>query len=124
MSEKIEKTYLQRNEISIDEIVDKEITPIEEKETVWSKSVYTYGDVYEMYTTDKVDMQRAIKLAKKYPNDVKIVKDDKYGMTFTFSMTGGTLAWRPKQNRPMTEEQRQLYADRLRENLKNKTSQN
>jgi hypothetical protein len=93
----------------------------EEKETVWNKSVYHDGNVYTMYTTDKSDMLRALKLAEKHPDDVKIIHDDQYGMMFTFSMSGGSLFWKPKQKRKMTNEQRQAASERLRAARENKT---
>ena len=93
----------------------------EEKETVWNKSVYHNGNVYTMYTTDKTDMLRAVKLAEKYPDDVKITQDDQYGMMFTFSMSGGSLFWKPKKKRIMTEEQRQAASERLRAARERKT---
>ena len=95
--------------------------PNEDKETTWSKSVYHDGNVYTMYTTDKNDMLRALKLAEKYPDDVKVVQDDQYGMMFTFSMSGGSLFWKPKQKRAMTEEQKQAASERLRAARESKT---
>ena len=95
------------------QMTEKAITAAEDKESIWSKSTYNIGNCYELYTTDKDDMRRAVKLADKYPDDVQIVKDDKYGMTFRFSMDSGSLFWRPKQKRVMTEEQKNVLRDRL-----------
>ena len=103
-------------------MIEKEITMTEDKETVWNKSLYHLGNVYEMYTTDKLDMQKALKLAKKYPDDVKVVHDDKYGMTFQFSMTGGSLFWRPKVKRQLSEEQRLAAVERLRASKNKETT--
>ena len=101
-------------------MIEKVVTAAEDRETTWNKCVYHIGEVYEMYTTDKNDMQKALKLAKKYPNDVKIVKDDKYGMTFQFSMSGGSLFWRPKIRRTMTEEQKAQAREQLKTMRENK----
>lgn len=103
-------------------MIEKEVTAAEDRETVWNKSIHHLGEVYEMYTTDKNDMQKALKLAKKYPDAVKVIKDDKYGMTFQFSMTDGSLFWRPKIRRTMTEEQKARAREQLKQSRESKQS--
>lgn len=90
-------------------MVEKIGTALEDKETVFNKSQYHIGDHWEIYTTDIVDMRRYEKLALKYPDEVKILKDDKYSMTFSVP-----LKWvRVSAPRKMTEEQIAAATERL-----------
>ncbi len=103
------------------ELTEKISVSMDEKETVWNKHYVDGKPVYEMYTSDRTDMLKALKLANKYPEDVKILTDDKYGTSFSFSSKGGSLFWKPKSRYKMTEEQRQAVAERLRSYRENRT---
>ena len=54
----------------------------EDSETIWNYCKFHFGDWVEMYTTDKVMMRRYEAFAQKYPEHCKLVKEDRYSMTF------------------------------------------
>lgn len=89
---------------------EKVSVPADEKETVWNKSQHHIGKIIEVYTTDPSDMRKYIKLANKYPDSVHVLKDDKYGMTFSIP-----VKWlKVIPSRKLSEEQRRLSAERLK----------
>ncbi len=93
-----------------------------ETETVWNYSKYHIGDWVEMYSTDKVIMRRYEKFAEKYPDYCKLIKEDKYSMTFTIDpkCMGGLKPKAPRKGPVLTEEQKQANKERLENKRKNK----
>ena len=90
-------------------MIEKVGTALEDKETVMNKSAYHIGDCWEIYTTDIVDMRRLEKLHNKYPDECKILIDDKYSMTFSVP-----LRWvKVSPPRKMSDEQKQMMVERL-----------
>ncbi len=84
-----------------------------EIETVWNYSRYHIGEWIEMYTTDKMMMRRYEKFAQKYPDHCKIVKEDKYSMTFTIDPKCMGTPRIPRKGPTLTEEQKQANRERL-----------
>ena len=99
-------------------LTPKRSIPAEDRETVWTIS--SCRPVYEMYTTDKSDMLRAVKLVQENPHSARIIKDDEYSMTFEFSAEDGFLFWKPRQKRKMSAEQKVAASERLRAGRKTK----
>ena len=86
----------------------------EDTETTWNYCKYHIGDWVEMYTTDKAMMHRYEEFTKKYPDHCKLIKEDKYSMTF--SIDPKCMGFKPKAPRKgpvLTEEQKQANRDRL-----------
>ena len=91
-------------------MIEKAGTALEDKETVYNKSQYHIGNHIEIYTTDLVDMRKYEKLANRYPDDVKVLHDDKHSMTFSIP-----VKWlKVSAPRQMSEEQRLAAAERLK----------
>ena len=83
----------------------------EETETVWSLTC----DGMELYTTDKVMMQRYEKFSKAHPEQCQLIKEDEYGMTFKMDPRCIGLKPRAIHKAPaLTEEQMAANAERLR----------
>lgn len=89
-------------------------TSLDEKETHIYESVYHLGNVYEMYTTDPVWMRRAEKMLNNYPDEVKLVRDDAYGITIQYPRDSFTMEGKHKRKRVMTEEQREAARERFK----------
>ena len=95
----------------------------EDTETIWNYSKYHIGKWVEMYTTDKTVMRHYEAFSIKYPDHCKLVKEDKYSMTFIIHPACmGVKPRAPRKAPVLSEEQRQANRERL-ENAR-KTIQN
>ena len=92
----------------------------DDTETFWYYSKYHIGDWIELYTTDKTIMRRYEKFVQKYPDYCKVVKEDKYSMTFTMHpKCMGFYPKAPRKGPVLTEEQKQANKKRLESMRKN-----
>lgn len=79
----------------------------EDTETVINYSKYQIGDWAEVYTTDKNVMKRHEKWCNKYPEYGRVIKEDKYSMTFSEHPKYAALYPRtPRKSQPITEERK------------------
>ena len=86
----------------------------EDTETVWNYCKYHIGDWVEMYTTDRVMMRRYEQFSQKYPDHCKLVREDKYSMTFTIDpKCMGIKPKVPRKGPTLTSEQKQVNKERL-----------
>ena len=86
----------------------------EDVETIWNYSKYHLGEWPEMYTTDKVMMKRYEHFSQRYPDYCKLLKEDKYSMTFTVHpKCMGVYPRAPRKGPALTEEQKQANRERL-----------
>ena len=86
----------------------------DETETVINYCKHHIGDWAEVYTTDKAIMRRYEKFAEKHCDLCKLIKEDKYSMTFSVHPKCAGVYPRAPRSTNMTEEQRQALADRLK----------
>ena len=96
-------------------MTDKVRISFGETETVWNYSRYHIGEWVEMYTSDKTIMRRYEKFMNKYPDHCKLVKEDKYSMTF--SIDPKCMGFKPRAPRKapeLSEEQVQANKERLK----------
>lgn len=96
-------------------MVKKVSTPMDEQETIINIRNPQVEERINVYTTLPATMNKLLKLNEKYPNDIIITKDDKYGMEF--SIPRNWLSIRPA--RKYSEEQRVKMAERLANMKKN-----
>ena len=87
----------------------------EDTETVWNYCKYHLGSWVEMYTTDKAMMRRYETFSQKYPDHCKLVKENKYSVTFTIDpRCMGFKPRAPRKGPVLTEEQKQTNSERLK----------
>lgn len=85
-----------------------------EIETVWNYSRYHIGEWVEMYTNDKTMMHRYEKFSQRFPDHCKLIKKDKYSMTFTIDpKCMGFNPRAPRKGPTLTEEQKRINSERL-----------
>ena len=96
-------------------MTEKITIPAEEAETVINFSKGQIGDWAEVYTTDKPVMKRFEKFVTKHPDYGRLLKEDKYSMTFSVHPKSASLYPKAPRTVVMTEERKQALADRLRE---------
>jgi hypothetical protein len=101
-------------------MTEKEVTMAEDRETVINFCEYHIGKWAEVYTTDKDVMKRFEKFCTKYPDFGRIIKDDKYSMTFSVHPKCASLYPKAPIRRVMTDEQKLEFRNRM-ETAKNKT---
>lgn len=89
--------------------------PFNETETVINFSVYHTGEWAEVYTTDKNVMKRYEKYMAKYPDYCKLIKDDKYGMTFSIHPKYAGIYPRAPRKAHFTPEQQEANIERLKQ---------
>ena len=82
-------------------------TMSEDKETIINFSEYHLGEWAEVYTTDKLVMARYQKFCKQHPDMAKIIKDDKYSMTFSVHPKCAGIYPKAIVRMNLTEEQRE-----------------
>lgn len=88
----------------------------DECETIINYSQFQIGEWAELYTTDKLVMKRYKKYMKKYPEACRLVKEDKYSMTFQMPpKLIGIYPRAPHKARQFTEEEKAANAERLRQ---------
>ena len=85
----------------------------EDTETVINFCKYDLGDWAEVYTTDKNVMKRYEKFTKAHPELCRLVKEDKYSMTFSVDHKCASYFPRAPRKVNYTDEQRRLLAERL-----------
>lgn len=85
----------------------------EDTETVINFSRHNIGDWAEVYTTEKPVMKRYEKFTKNHPEYARLIKEDKYSMTF--SVDPRCAAYFPRAPRRLnyTDEQKRLLTERL-----------
>lgn len=76
----------------------------DECETVINYSRYHIGEWAELYTTDKGVMKRVEKFCEKHPDYGKLIREDKYSMTFSLHPKCASLYPRAPRKVVMTEE--------------------
>ena len=96
-------------------MIEKVGISAEDIETVWNHSKYHIGDWIEVYTTDRQIMRWYEQFSIKYPDHCKLIKEDRYSMTF--SIDPKCMGFKPKAPRKapkLTEEQKQANIERLK----------
>ena len=95
-------------------MTEKVYTLLEDTETVINYCKYHIGDWAEVYTTDKNVMKRFDKFCKNNPDYCKLIKEDKYSMTWSVHPKCASLYPRaPRKGRTYSEEEKRLLAERL-----------
>ena len=96
-------------------MTDKVLMLAEDVETVINYSKYHLGEWAEVYTTDKVVMKRYEKFSNSHPELCKLIKEDKYGMTWSVDPRCVSLYPRaPRKGPKLSEEHKQINIQRLR----------
>lgn len=90
----------------------------EDRETVINYSPYHAGEWCELYTTDRTIMRRYEKFAEQHPDYCKLLKEDKYSMTFSVHPRCVLHPHAPRKV-SFTEEQLKAMTERL-QNARNK----
>lgn len=86
----------------------------EEQETLINYSKFQIGEWAEVYTTDKVVMKRYEKFASAHSDFCRLLKEDKYSMTFSVHPKCASLYPRaPRKGRELSEEEKQAMRERL-----------
>ena len=80
---------------------------LDETETIISYSQYNIGPWAEVYTTDKLVMKRYSKFCKEHPDRARLVKEDKYSMTFSVDPKCASLYPKAPRRVILTEEQKE-----------------
>ena len=94
-------------------MTEKVVMLAEDTETTINFSKANIGDWAEVYTTDKNVMKRYDKFAKAHPEYCRLVKEDKYSMTFSADPKCASYYPRAPRKVNYTEEQKRLLAERL-----------
>ena len=95
----------------------------EDTETTWNYCRYHFGEMIEVYTTDKIMMRRYETFAQRYPEHCKLVKEDRYSMTFRIdAVCMGFKPRAPRKGPVLTEAQKQTNRERL-EKIRTKKSE-
>ena len=95
-------------------MTEKVIMAAEDTETCINYSQAQIGNWAEVYTTDKTIMRRYDKFAKNFPDYCRLIKEDKYSMTFSVHPKCVSLYPKaPRKGKPMSEEQKKLAAERF-----------
>ncbi len=93
---------------------EKEPMLAEDTETIWNYCKFHIGEFVEMYTTDKTMMRRYEAFTQKYPEHCRLVKEDKYSMTFSIDPACmGVKPRAPRKAPILTVEQKQANKERL-----------
>lgn len=83
--------------------------PIDEQETIINIDPSQISKTATVYTTIPGDLRKMWKLHEKYPDDVKVLHDDKYGSEFEVPRKWVTV----RRPRTLSEESRIAAAERL-----------
>ena len=92
---------------------EKIIMAAEDTETIINYSKYHLGEWAEAYTTDKTVMRRYERFADKHPEYCKLLKEDKYSMTFSVDPKCAGLFPKAPRKLQYTDEQKKVLVDRL-----------
>lgn len=92
-------------------MIEKVVMAEEDTETVINYPKFRPDVWAELYTTDKIIMKRYEKLSHQRPDLCRLVKEDKYSMTF--SVHPKAVGIYPRKIKVCTEEERQIRAERL-----------
>ena len=91
----------------------------EDQETIINYAKHVIGEWAEVYTTDKVVMKRYEKFCKEHPEYARVIKDDKYSMTFTVHPKCASVYPKAPRKVEMSDERKEALREQLR-SLKNK----
>ena len=94
-------------------MTDKVVMIAEDTETIINFSKYHIGDWAEVYTTDKNVMKRYEKFSQKHPEYCRLIKEDKYSMTFSCDYRCASFYPRAPRKLNYTEEQKRALSERL-----------
>lgn len=92
---------------------EKVVMMAEDTETVINYCKFHIGEWAELYTTDKQVMKRIEKFCKNHPEYGKLIKEDKYSMTFSMHPKCASLYPRAPRKMNFTEDQKRELAERL-----------
>lgn len=90
--------------------------PVEEQELHINFSPVETGKNCEIYTTIPWAMKYLERMVNEYPNECRLIKDDKYSYTASIPFK----LVKPRAPRQISEEQRKAAAERLRSMHANK----
>ena len=90
-------------------MIRKVSTPLDEQETIINIAPASVVDKVNVYTSSKTMLTHMWKLYNKYPDQVDLLSDDKYGSEF--AVPRDWIVVRPK--RKLSEEQKKAMAERL-----------
>ena len=96
-------------------MIKKVSTPLDEQETIINITPVQVEERINIYSSMTTMIAKLMKMHKKYPDAIQIVKDDKYGTEF--SIPRNWFSIRPARN--YSEEQKQRLAQQLA-NARNK----
>ena len=91
-------------------MIQKVSTPLEEQETIINIAPVQVEERVNIYSSATTMLAKLWKLYEKHPEDVELIKDDKYGSEFT--VPRDWILIKPK--RKYSEEQKQVMAERLK----------
>lgn len=91
----------------------KEDTMFEDRETVINYCQYHIGEWAEVYSTDKTVMRRFEKFCNEHPEYGRLIKEDKYSMTFSIHPKCASLYPKAPRKVKYSEEYRQELRNRL-----------
>ena len=91
------------------EMCPKVSTSFDEQETVINSSPAEHGRAF-VFTNVPKDLRNLWKLYNKYPDEVELIKDDKYGTEFYIPERWVTI----RHPRQIPEAQRAALAERMR----------
>lgn len=94
--------------------MEKVVMAAEDTETIINYSKYHIGEWAEVYTTDKLVMKRFEKFINEHPDRGRLIKEDKYSMTFSVHPKCASLYPRAPKRVEMSEERKKILADRMR----------
>jgi predicted DNA binding protein len=96
-------------------MTEKYETMLEDKETVINFCEHHIGEWAEVYTTDKVVMRRFEKFCKEHSEYGRLIKEDKYSMTFSVHPKCASLYPYAPRKTNLTDEQKRIIAERLKQ---------
>ena len=90
-------------------MIDKVRMALDEQETIINISPKQVDSMAKIYTTIPTEVKRLYRMHEKYPEDVHILHDDKYGTEFSVPVRWVTV----RRPRTVSEETRKASAERL-----------
>lgn len=92
----------------------KDEISLEDIETIINYSKYNVGEWAEVYTTDKIVMKRFEKFCQEHPDYGKVLKDDRYSMTFSVHPKCASIYPHAPRTVLLTDEQKAELAERMK----------